>query len=523
MATTLLMEPAFSQALSAAIIPKLSEVGWSTGADDDGAIAEYIVLLVMNGKSQQEIAGDLCGDLLGLGPDDPQALMFSDWLFRQIETLKSQGTQTSNSQDAMQDVSMNDQQDGIMHEASEAGEPSMYAISTVDPCSDLCLPHKPRILTRHLRPTGPKSMRNGGGARSDPRDKRMLGHLAKAMDRSNDSVLHRVRGASGNERINSHRGPPTGPRQPMSIRGGARNMNGRSNGMGMRRDQNQSMATDAAAQAQMLYAMLQQQQQFFNMLPPENQKFLQQQMSGQVAPVFNPNFKGRQQGKPLIDRVQAPTHRGQNSFRNNNNNGNYGNANDATTSSSMDVQMTQEKPELSPDTTCRYNLACTNKDCKFAHQSPEAPPGTAIDVTDTCLFGAACKNRKCTGRHPSPAQRIAHQTEMDCKYFPACTNARCPFRHPSAPACRNGADCTIPGCTFTHNKTVCKFNPCLNAACIYKHEEGQKRGKFEDKVWVAKEHISERKFVDDSDKPEELIIPGEALSQASSATAELIT
>jgi len=51
----------------------------------------------------------------------------------------------------------------------------------------------------------------------------------------------------------------------------------------------------------------------------------------------------------------------------------------------------------------------------------------------------------------------------------------------------------------------------MNPGCTFKHEEGQKRGKFEDKVWVAKEHVSERKFVDDEGKPEELIIPGSSI------------
>jgi hypothetical protein len=57
---------------------------------------------------------------------------------------------------------------------------------------------------------------------------------------------------------------------------------------------------------------------------------------------------------------------------------------------------------------------------------------------------------------------------------------------------------------------MCKFNPCLNPSCVYKHVDGQKRGKFEDKVWVAngaKEHVSERKFVDENGMEEELIKP----------------
>lgn len=58
---------------------------------------------------------------------------------------------------------------------------------------------------------------------------------------------------------------------------------------------------------------------------------------------------------------------------------------------------------------------------------------------------------------------------------------------------------------------------------MFKHAEGQKRGKFEDKVWTAEgfdrssaeklqnggHHVSERKFVN-GDAEEELILPGNA-------------
>ena len=83
--------------------------------------------------------------------------------------------------------------------------------------------------------------------------------------------------------------------------------------------------------------------------------------------------------------------------------------------------------------------------------------------------------------------------------------------------CRNGANCTRPDCHFTHNETACKFKPCLNPICIYKHEEGQQQAPtpsenpFGNKVWTAKghgEHVSERRFVTGDDYTEELIIPG---------------
>ena len=76
---------------------------------------------------------------------------------------------------------------------------------------------------------------------------------------------------------------------------------------------------------------------------------------------------------------------------------------------------------------------------------------------------------------------------------------------------------------------MCKYNPCLNPDCVYKHAEGQKRGKYGDKVWTAdqqKEHVSERKFVGEDVGYEELIKPAENSEDqghGSQHSAELVT
>lgn len=176
-------------------------------------------------------------------------------------------------------------------------------------------------------------------------------------------------------------------------------------------------------------------------------------------------------------------------------------------SSSMEVESSQQKPP--EETMCHFNLKCTKPDCPYAHQTPAAPSGITVDVNDVCPFGAACMNRKCVARHPSPSQKSAYKSEQDCKFSVKCTNASCPFRHPTMPMCRNGADCRIEGCKFTHVKIMCKFTPCKNPTCAYKHAEGQK-GVYPDKVWMAdeeKKHVSERKFLNDQMGEEELILP----------------
>jgi len=520
MSVELVQDSPLAQALNAAIQPKLVEVGWSTGGANDSGLSEYIILMLVNNKTQDQIAAELSGDLLNLGPDDPGARDFSQWLFEQVQVLNSR---TSGGNEGF---SVAEPENGMVQTETEDGGQDAD-MGDVPEAEDATVP------------TGPKSMRNGGANR--PRDKRMLGHLSKAMDRSHDAVLHRVRPQGRNERINTHsRAPPTGPRMAP---GRPRMQNGRPSGgmpsMPMQSGPAANIMNMSSQQQIGLYAMLEQQSRMMaQMFTPQQQ---QQMMMGKGAHLpmlnggMNNGFPPRQQtGKSLFDRVQANPQQQNGGFRKGSQQGGkFGDQQQSlqtdTYSSPMDVEMFQEKVDpLSPDTTCKFNLSCTNKDCKFAHQSPAAPLGTAIDASDICSFGAACKNRKCTGRHPSPAQKASHQTELDCKFFPNCTNPRCPFRHPTMPLCRNGADCTTPNCKFTHVKTMCKFNPCLNPACAFKHVEGQKRGKFDDKVWVAdsaKEHVSERKFVDENGV-EELIIPGASeagLSQASTATAELTT
>lgn len=179
-----------------------------------------------------------------------------------------------------------------------------------------------------------------------------------------------------------------------------------------------------------------------------------------------------------------------------------------------DAMATDESSKDSKVSVCRFNLSCTRPDCPFAHQSPAAPPGVSIDLSDECSFGAACTSKKCVGKHPSPAKRMLHQAEQECMYGGECTKyPMCSFKHtPATIPCRNGADCTTSGCKFYHSEILCKFDPCLKRGCKYKHAEGQKRGSYSDKVWTAdglqKDHVSERKFVSDENGVEEVIIPG---------------
>ena len=63
-------------ALQNVVQPRLAEVGWTTGGLDDSALSEYIILMLANGKTQEQIASELSNDLLGLGPEDDGAVNF---------------------------------------------------------------------------------------------------------------------------------------------------------------------------------------------------------------------------------------------------------------------------------------------------------------------------------------------------------------------------------------------------------------------------------------------------------------
>lgn len=79
-----------ADALSNVVQPKLTEIGWNTGGLDDSALGEYIILMLVNGKTQDQIAAELSNDLLSLGPDDTGATDFATWLFEQVHILNTQ-------------------------------------------------------------------------------------------------------------------------------------------------------------------------------------------------------------------------------------------------------------------------------------------------------------------------------------------------------------------------------------------------------------------------------------------------
>ncbi|KAH7376144.1 nuclear polyadenylated RNA-binding protein Nab2 [Plectosphaerella cucumerina] len=485
-------------AMTAAIQTKMIEMGLAQSTDAP-ALAEYIFMLLQSGKGQDEVAQELCSELLSLPAGDPTAVQFVAWTFEQANALAGNASQP-------------EQPAGVTFTGTDNAAPADGASGDMDMdmgggASEL------------NAPTGPRSMRNGNNNNlRGGRDKRMLNQIGKAMDRTTDP-LHRTRG--NNDRINSHsRGLPNGPRgngrggrggmNPRTVNaiqaglggmGGMPNMGGA--GPGWFQGAPQPNSVD-------LMALMQQQSEMMAQMQ-------QQLMAGN-------NFNQQRRGGKF-DRTQNPRHKNHQQFQNNRPEGGAGVEGGAPGADGEDVDMGAKREPPNPeDTVCKFNLRCTNPECKFAHQSPAAPPGSHVDISDVCSFGAACKNRKCTGRHPSPATKAAHQSEMDCKFYPNCQNRQCPFKHPSMPPCRNGGNCTTPDCKFYHTKIKCRFNPCKNPHCIYQHDAGQ-QGVFKDKVWTAEdgEHVSERKFVDEGAQEEVILTQDDSAMDGAAQGQELIT
>lgn len=467
-----------AQAIQNAAQSKLVESGW-VAEENDTTLSEYVVMMLVQGKDADGVKQELGGDLLGVGEDDPGVAEFAQWLFQHVQSISAPPEQ-------QQSIPQNGAVEAQQQEQPEsAPQPADSAMDDVSPAVDGNVP------------SGPKAMRDGTAARGRGRGGRMLGQMNNHMNRDQlPDPLRRIKGAAGGQqgRIDAHAGrdAPRGPRGRGAVAGVQRMMSGR-----------------GGHQMNQMNPMMMQ-NPMMNMSPQNQQKaleLLQQSwmlmQGGQLpvqSPVQSPGFGGMQNARPLSDRIgnKKPGFKPrQQQMRSEQGDG-------ASESGSMDVD------KGSPfDTLCRFNLKCTNPTCHFAHQSPAAPPGQTLDMNDTCDFGAACQNTKCVGRHPSPAQRFTHKQEVDCKFAPHCANPQCPYRHPDMPPCRNGADCSVPGCKFSHSKIMCRYTPCTKPNCPFKHAEGQ-RGVFKDKVWTpgTSDRFAELKGSDG--QGEELILPQSA-------------
>ena len=145
MAATLQAGTPLAEQLSSIVQPKLVDIGWSSGGLDDSALAEYIILMLVNGKTQDQIASELSNDLLNLGPEDSGAQDFARWLFEQVNLLMAQAngqipdTEPGQEQTqaipsfTTQDSDRRGRQQGEATQDAEMGD-AMDTVANVDMC-----------------------------------------------------------------------------------------------------------------------------------------------------------------------------------------------------------------------------------------------------------------------------------------------------------------------------------------------------------------------------------------------------
>ncbi|RVX69206.1 hypothetical protein B0A52_07182 [Exophiala mesophila] len=517
------LETPEAQALSSAVHSKIVDQGWTQ--DDDTSLAEYIVLMLANGKTQDQIASELAGELL---QDADGTTEFAQWLFQQVDNMSGGAGPSQNAPQPQQESGLELAQESTDSANAESSIPAAYEMDMADSAPENA-------------PRGPKGL-HGGRAQSN---------RGRGNHKSSDSALHRVR---GNDRINTHgntRGAPKGPRNSQGVRPGMQKALNNIGLAGQPPGIPPQMMPNPGQPGQNMPPMNPQQQMEFMAAMWEQQTRMLAQITG-IMPEnggFPQGGQPQQNGRSLFDRVEPGRGRGgrgrggragggQNGHAKSNKQSdadtNMEGADQSSETTAMDVESTtsgQKKSQDPFDTMCHFNWRCTNKDCAYAHQSPVASTSVAVDMKTTCSFATACKNAKCTGRHPSPALTKAQQADTICKFFPRCTNPGCAFKHPSAPLCRFGDNCKTPNCTFTHLQERCRYNPCNNLRCPFKHEPGQQQAKtLGDYSWTPdkqaekdaakdnNDHVSDRKFVDE-EAEEELIKPEGAGETANGAAA----
>nr|POE93495.1 zinc finger ccch domain-containing protein 14 [Quercus suber] len=512
-----------AEALQNAIQSKLVENSWAP-EESDTNLSEYITMMLVNGTDLTTLQTELANDLLGLGTDDPMIPEFISWLDSTARSVAGQhGSAQSESATAEianqmqqdQNLSVQASQDSAMDDVATTSAPPVdgaYVYPTQ--LSQMNYAHS------HCRPSGPKAMRNGVSGSGRGRGNRMLGQLNRQLERKQDvpDSLRRIKGAAGGMagRINSHasRGGSRGSRSGNVTNGVQRMMNN-----GALPTPQVSAMNPMMPQNGMMGQLDNQNQMMFMQMMEMQAQMMSQMLQNGAVPGANQGFQHGRGGKNMrgqngAARGRGGHHSGQHSQK------------DGESASGMDVDESNgEKKGKLYETLCKFNLGCQNPGCGFAHQSPAAPAGTPVDLSDDCSAGVECKNKKCSARHPSPmlkggtgfAPAAPYKQQTVCKFYPNCTRgAECPFVHPGRP-CRNGPGCTNPGCSFDHTggTVKCRYTPCTNPSCTYSHVEGQQLGTFKDKVWTADGgNGDEGKFAErfaelkeNENQPEELIKP----------------
>ncbi|RMZ83306.1 hypothetical protein DV738_g1163, partial [Chaetothyriales sp. CBS 135597] len=368
-----------AEALSTTIHQRIVEESWTT--EDDTALAEYIVLMLANGKTQDQVAAELAGELL---QDAHGTEEFAKWLFEQVAALS--GTQASEQPTSASCAEAPEQPAEPAHDTDTVMVPAAYEADMGDGAPDNA-------------PKGPRGMHNSKGTRGG------RGAISKP-----DSTLHRTQ---GNDRINSHmRGAPKGPRniQNAPVR------------PGMQKALNGLMGQPQLPQMPMLQNNgMQPGLQMGSLSPEQQMQYMQmfEQQAQMMAQMMQMNQSMSNGNRSLFDRVERG--RGGNRGARRTTGSQNGTSRPQADGEQKDGEIGsdgQQPPQpVSHDPftiMCKFNTRCTNASCPYVHQSPTAPLNTPVDMSQTCSFGVACKsqNRGFDAYSWTPTKR-AEEKEAD--------------------------------------------------------------------------------------------------------------
>jgi len=481
-----------AKSLQDLIQAKLVERRYTT-ADDSSQFAEFITVMISNGKNRQQVSAEL-GDLIG--PEfDPE---FTEWIFKQLELLQnppSNGAsrdETSNSDQMDMDVTPGTKPSRGPARTNPYPAPRFFNQITKSmersTSSDRRRRSPPNISSNlggnTVIPTGPRAMR----------EEQQNGH--RNIRRYNNQGP--LRGPMGNAKPPYANIPPHLENGFLVNPNFGRNLHER---MGLPNpDENLTVVTPkprcrhwptCQLGASCKFSHPSQLCQKFPNCPnmsgtcPDihpDDHILQQPPSNFQIP-FNSNpFPQMNQFSPGHFQPPYPPFQAKASF--------------------IAPVAEHSQKELKGDSpVCKFADKCTKADCQFAHPTPAAEPGKGLILREErCEAGKHCTNPECDKVHPSPAVPTETSTNSPetCKFFPNCKNPSCTFKHEATKVpvlCRNGENCTRPDCHFIHPIPVkCRFGArCTNEICHFQHPE-RAAGTSRNKVWRAEDHVSERQF-----------------------------